>query len=147
MAADTCHACDTPSKVVEHIRATVVTAALAGEAAAEAIRARTRAAMDGLAHGVLRAERDVGEGARDAVRAAEATVRSAMDGLRPDARRSLEHAARLADAAHEAARVQARALHGTAAAGLDGGPRCLAAPTPRGPGVVGRNPGGVRCRL
>lgn len=124
-----CHACDTPSKVVEHIRATVVTAALAGEAAAEAIRARARAAMDRLAHGVLRAERDVGEGARDAVRAAEATVRSTMDGLRPDARRSLDHAARLADAAHEAARAQARALHGTAAAGVDGAAGAIARST------------------
>lgn len=127
-----CMSFDTPSKVVEHIVATVTRAALNGRRAYESIRAsaeqiasRTKAAVTALGATV---DRD----AREAIRAAEMFVRSASVGLEPGARTLLEEAQNLVRSsdldvdrsARETLRLTGSTVRATAA-GLEPGARAL----------------------
>lgn len=127
-----CMSFDTPSKVVEHIVATVTRAALDGKRAYEAIRASAEqmASRTDAAVAALRATVD--KDAREAIRAAEVSVRSASVRLEPGARTLLEEAQTLVRSSDvdvdRSARETLRVAESTvraAAAGLEPGARAL----------------------
>jgi exodeoxyribonuclease VII large subunit len=85
-----CIPCDTPSKVVEHIRSTITGAALDGQRAQAAIQ--THAAQIANRHeaAVALARTAIDRDARETLRLAEATVRVTATGLQPGARTLLD---------------------------------------------------------
>lgn len=85
-----CIPCDTPSKVVEHIRSTITRAALDGQRAQEAIQ--TRAAQIATRHeaAVASVRTEIDRDGMETARLAEASVRSTAIGLQPGARMLLD---------------------------------------------------------
>ena len=90
-----CVPLDTPSKVAEHIRGTVVSAAQAADGALADIQSQVRLAVAHVERGLAAAGTEIEREARGALVSAERTVRGALDGLKPDARSSLSTASNL----------------------------------------------------
>lgn len=103
-----CIACDTPSKVAEHISRTVVQAASAGHRAYEIIHSHTAQALDRLHAGMTEARHSIDRDAKETVRFADVAVRGAAAGLEPHARERLEDAQRQVADTFEAVRNRAR---------------------------------------
>ena len=127
-----CIACDTPSKVVEHIRSTIVGAALDGQRAREAIRTSAEQIINRTEVAVALNRTAIDRDARETLRLAEATVRGATAGLEPGARALLDATqAALASArgaverhARETVRLAETTVR-TTATGLEPGARAL----------------------
>jgi exodeoxyribonuclease VII large subunit len=81
-----CIPCDTPSKLVEHIKSTITRAALDGQRAHDAIRTHSAQMMARYEAEVSSARTAVDRDARETVRVAEVKVRVAATGLEPGAR-------------------------------------------------------------
>jgi exodeoxyribonuclease VII large subunit len=114
-----CIPLDTPSKVAEHIRTTIVGAAQAADRAFAEIRSQAQLAVAHYDRGITAAETEIGRGVRDSLSSAERTVRAALESLRPDTRNSLETARDLVFQAEGAALAATRARRDAARGGLD----------------------------
>ncbi|SDB20765.1 exodeoxyribonuclease VII large subunit [Belnapia rosea] len=114
-----CIPLDTPSKVAEHIRGAVVSAAQAADGAITDIHSQVRLAVAHVERGLAAAGTEIEREARGALVSAERTVRSALDSLKPDARGSLSTASNLVVQAEAAALRAARARRDTAREGLE----------------------------
>jgi exodeoxyribonuclease VII large subunit len=114
-----CMPFDTPSKVAEQIRTTVVDAALAADRAWGDIRNRTLLAAATLGGRVAETETAVGRGAHDRLLATERSVRTVLGGLRPDASASLRAGHEAVDKAEAAVSARARACLRAAADEID----------------------------
>lgn len=85
-----CIACDTPSKVIEYIRATIVRSALDGERAREAIQTHAGQHLSRYESAVTLALTSIERDALETLRLAENTVRVVANGLEPGARHLLD---------------------------------------------------------
>lgn len=115
-----CIPLDTPSKVAEHIKATVVGAAQAADKAFDHIVSQARLTVAHYAQGIGQARAEIDKGVREGLRTTEGTVRAALEALRPNARESLDDAAELVRAAHDAAWSVARECRTSAEEGVGG---------------------------
>ncbi|MDO9714334.1 exodeoxyribonuclease VII large subunit [Paracraurococcus lichenis] len=112
-----CISCDTPSKVAEHIRTTVVGAAMAADQAHETIIGQARLVVAHYTREIGEAAAAIDREAREGLRLAEGDVRRALDDLKPDARLALRDAGDRVGAAHDAASAAARERRAAAEAG------------------------------
>jgi exodeoxyribonuclease VII large subunit len=85
-----CIACDTPSKVAEYIRSTILNEAMAGHHAYELVQKQVGQSLDRSSVGLNESRFAVHRDAIETVRLAETRVRTAATGLEPDARQLLE---------------------------------------------------------
>jgi exodeoxyribonuclease VII large subunit len=127
-----CIPCDTPSKVVEHIRSTITRAALDGQRAQEAIRAHAAQIVNRHDTAIALARTAIDRDARETVRLAETTVRLTATALQPGARTLLDNtqaavtSARTAIDRHAQDTVRlAETTIRTTATGLEPGARAL----------------------
>jgi len=127
-----CIPCDTPSKVVEHIRSTITRAALDGQRAQEAIQTHAAQIINRHEAAVSLVRTAIDRDARETVRLAETTVRVTATALQPGARTLLDNtqtavtSARIAIDRHARDTVRlAETTVRTTATGLEPGARAL----------------------
>jgi exodeoxyribonuclease VII large subunit len=121
-----CIPLDTPSKVAEHIRVTVIGAAQAADRAYGEIRAHAQLAVAHHATGITAAETTIGRGVREGLLTAERIVRGTLEDLKPDARLSLDAARDAVGQAESSTVAAARACRDAARDGLDAALKAVA---------------------
>jgi exodeoxyribonuclease VII large subunit len=98
-----CIPCDTPSKVAEHIRSTIINAAMAGQQAYELVQKQVGQAVDLCSFGLNDVRFAVQRDAMETVRLAESKVRTVATRLEPGARLLLDETKEAVAAAMEQA--------------------------------------------